>query len=154
MLDPRAVKRFVPGLQEAARLASKGAPARKNDLSLYLSHCTFMFGELTRCSDPNAFNEEENLENIQFCYAAIKFMDLLGEFQRNPLQKFMVETLGIKTKKYKEFEKTYNVIDRIAMKKIQTFIELYECGNLTDMEKASYLAGAIERQADKDSEVS
>lgn len=81
-------------------------------------------------------------------------MDLLGEFQRNPLQKFMVETLGIKTKKYKEFEKTYNVIDRIAMKKIQTFIELYECGNLTDMEKASYLAGAIERQADKDSEVS
>ena len=158
MLDPKAAKRFVPGIQEAARLASKGAPTRKNDLNLYLSHCafdmfnTFMLGEFSRCADTGARTKENN-ENIQFCEATIKTMSLSGEFLLNPYHMFMVETLGIKTKKYKEFEEAWSVVNEIGTRKIRTFIDRYERGELNDVEKASYLAGAIERQAADDSEV-
>lgn len=159
MLDPRAAKRFVPGIQEAARLASKGAPARKDDLNHYLSLCafdmfnTFMFGELTRCTDP-AMSIESHDENIRFCDAATKMMNLIGELQMSPYEVFMGRRLGIKTKKYKMLAEAWMVIDEIARKKITSFIDRFENEALNDVEKASYLAGAIKRQASDDSDTS
>jgi cytochrome P450 len=159
MLDPRAAKRFVPGIQEAARLASKGAPARKDDLNHYLSLCafdmfnTFMFGELTRCADPTVSVEGHD-ENIRFCDAATKLMNLIGELQMSPYEVYMGRRLGIKTKKYKMLMEAWMIIDEIARKKIISFIDRFENGALNDVEKASYLTGAINRQASGDSDIS
>jgi len=159
MLDPRAAKRFVPGIQEAARLASRGAPARRDQLNEYLHYCafdmfnTFMLGELTRCADPSTSIEEGNEENMQFCKAAVKMMDMIGAFTFSPLEVFLGNVLGIRTAFYKEFQEAWNVVNRIGTNKVYRFIERYENGTLSDLEKDSYLAGAIERQASGDSEV-
>jgi cytochrome P450 len=159
MLDPRAAKRFVPGIQEAARLASPGAPARRKCLNEYLHYCafdmfnTFMLGELTRCADPQTGNEPGNEENIEFCTAAVKMMDMTGAFTFSPYETFMGNVLGIRTAYYKEFQAAWDIVNRIGTKKVHRFLERYENGTLTKLQKDSYLAGAIERQSSGSSEI-
>jgi cytochrome P450 len=156
MLDPKAAKRFIPGIMEAARLASKGAPAKSSKVNEFLNYCsfdmfnTFMFGELTRCSDPSTANEE----NIQFCKSNLRMADLAGIINFSPYEMIMGSLLGINTRMYNEYKEAWNVVNAIATGKVNRFIERYQCGTLNDLEKASYLAGAIERQAKEDSAVS
>jgi cytochrome P450 len=159
MLDPKSAKRFVPGIQESARLASKGAPSKKKELNAYLNYCafdmfnSFMFGELTRCADSNTLTEESNKENIRFCEAAVRGLKLVGLLSHSPYELIMGDFLGISTAMYKEYKETWNVVNEIGTKKVHRFMERYERGVLNDLEKASYLASAIERQDSEDSEV-
>jgi cytochrome P450 len=156
MLDPKAAKRFIPGIMEAARLASKSAPAKSSEVNEFLNYCsfdmfnTFMFGELTRCSDPSTTNEE----NIQFCKSNLRMADLAGHINFSPYEKIMGSLLGINTKLFNEYKHAWNVVNGIATTKVNRFIERYHGGALNDFEKASYLAGAIELQAKENSDVS
>jgi cytochrome P450 len=165
MLDPKSARGFVPGIVQAAKLASKGAPAagRQGNVNHYLNLCafdmfsSFMLGELTQCA-PTAYHDrhdnthinqtsqqrERQEENMAFCRSAINGMELSAQMGFEPLQGF-AQKIGYKTKKYRAFYEEWSTARRISMKKLHSFIERYHEGNLTEMERNSYMFNALER---------
>ena len=150
-MDPRAVKGFIPGIVKAAEFASKGAPHYSEKLNLYINYCifemfnTFMFGDLTCLADPGTTS---NPENEQYCEAACKAFDHMFALNNSPFESIM-HYLEIRSKLCKEYEKTFSTVREIGMKKIDNFIVHYKQNDLNELEKSSYLAHAIERQAAK-----
>jgi len=162
MLCPKAARGFIPGIVGAAEMASEIAPSHANDLNNYLNYCafdmfsSFMFGELTNTAgsvitttttgeDGNSC--ESNDENVKFVKAALGVFHHLDALGMSPWDYFMVEKIGIKTKQYRAFEDLWDTVREIGRKKLYSFMERHEQGNLNDIEKASYFASAIDRQA-------
>lgn len=155
LLSPASAKAYIPGMVEAAQFASKGAPASSLDLNAYTNRCSFdlfcslMLGELTRMADPNTGHSEENIE---FCRAAVNGMESMMLQISNPLQLILFR-LGIKTSLYKQMGREFGKTMEISSRKYDAFRAKYDSGNLTEKERNSYLARAIERQAAEDSTV-
>lgn len=156
MLSPQAAKGYIPGMVEAAEFASKGAPASSSDLNAYTNRCSFdlfcsmMLGEMTKMADPNTGHSQENIE---FCKGAVRGMEAMMLQISNPFQ-LVLFRLGIKTSLYNEMGSEFGKTIDISKKKYETFRQRYEAGELTEDERNSYLARAIERQATEDSNVS
>jgi hypothetical protein len=164
MLDPRSARGFLPGIITAAELASKGAPAagQQHQLNYYLNLCafdmfsSFMFGELTNCSasafssdneaDNNNNNNHKNQEeNMKFCRAAIDAMEQSGKLGRTPTEGIAHKIFGYKTESYKEFYESWTIVREIGMKKLHHFVDRYDAGTLSELERNSYMANAVER---------
>ena len=154
MLSPQAAKGYIPGMVEAAELASKGAPASCSDLNAYTNRCSFdlfcslMLGELTMMADPNT---GKNPENVEFCNAACRGMEAMMAQMISPFQ-LVLFNMGIKTSLYKDMATALNKTMEISGKKYDAFRK--KSGSLSEREQNSYLARAIERQAAQDSTVS
>jgi len=151
MLDPTAAKAFIPGIVAAAQLASKGAveASQRNELNHYISLCafdmfnSFMFGELTKCADQTKISEE-NTENLEFCTSIIDVMTLMSAMVISPTEGF-ANQIGYKTKEYKKLQSSWRNVRRIGMKKMKSFIERYESGDLNEFEQNSYFGSALKR---------
>lgn len=156
MLSPQAAKGYIPGMVEAAEFASKGAPASTADLNAYTNRCSFdlfcslMLGEMTKMADPNTGHDPENIE---FCKSAVRGMEAMMMQISNPLQLILFR-MGIKTGLYNEMGSNLGKSMKISRKKYEAFRERYEAGDLTEEERNSYLARAIERQAAEGSTIS
>ena len=157
MLDPRAARRFIPGIVEAAEQASKVAPAHASDVNEYLNYtafdmfCSFMFGakmETTSTvvsTDPEV--RAENEENERFVAAALGVFDKTNRMNLDPLEHILGKFFPFyKTALYRELLNDWNTVREVGLKKINDFIDRYDKNELNEMERASYLAGAIERQ--------
>eukprot|EP00567_Pseudictyota_dubia_P012328 CAMPEP_0197441576 /NCGR_PEP_ID=MMETSP1175-20131217/7819_1 /TAXON_ID=1003142 /ORGANISM="Triceratium dubium, Strain CCMP147" /LENGTH=563 /DNA_ID=CAMNT_0042971879 /DNA_START=60 /DNA_END=1751 /DNA_ORIENTATION=+ len=151
MLDPRTAKGFIPGISQAAELATAGAPdeGREGNLNHYLNTAafdmfsSFMLGEFTQAAAGKA--DTSNDENIRFCNAAIRFMEMsMAEIARSPYEMVM-KKLGIKTAQWKEMINHWKIVQEIGSLKLDRFIERRKRGELNDVEKASYFANALER---------
>ena len=155
LLSSASAKGYIPGMVEAAEFASKGAPASSLDLNAYTNRCSFdlfcslMLGELTRMADPNTGHSEENIE---FCKAAVNGMQAMMLQIANPLQ-LVLFRFGIETSLYKQMGKDFGTTMEISRRKYNAFRARYDAGDLTEKERDSYLARAIERQAAEDSRV-
>ena len=149
MLCPKAAKGFLPGIISAADIASKAAPSKAENFTKFLNtaafdmFCTFMFGEMTKCSSATALTSE-NEGNIKFCEASIKAMELDADLLRSPYENLM-NMLSINSAMFKDFHATYNIVSEIGRKKIDNFYARYKKDELNDNEKACYLANAIKR---------
>ena len=99
MLSPQSANGYIPIMAEAARFASKGAPASSGDLNGYSKRCSFdlftamMFGQLSKMADPHTGKDQVN---IDFCNAAANGMDTMVKQMVSPLT-FILFKLGIKT---------------------------------------------------------
>jgi len=135
MMDPRAVKGFIPGIVKAAEFASKGAPHYSKKLNLYINYCvfemfnTFMFGDLTHIADPGTTSDPEN---EQYCEAACKAFDHMFALNDSPSESVM-HYLGIRSKLCKEYEKTLTTVREIGVKKIDNFIVRYKQNDLNEL---------------------
>ena len=157
LLHPEAARGYIPGMVQAAKLASRGALASSDDLNNYLSRVSFdlfstiMFGELTKTADATA---PADPENIQFVNGTIQGLSNAIQILMDPYETIVGNHLGIKTKKYKTMSEGFDVAWAIGRKKIDGFMERLVKNELNENEKASYLARAIERQAEESSNVS
>ena len=156
MLSPNAAKGYIPGMVEAAEFASKGAPPSSSDLNSYTNRCSFdlfcslMLGEMTKMADPNTGHDPENIE---FCKAAVRGMEAMMAQVSSPFQ-LMLFRLGIRSSLYNEMGSEFGRTMEISRKKYEAFRQRYEAGDLTEEERNSYLARAIERQAAEGSTIS
>lgn len=148
LLSPQAAREYVPGVVEAAQIASKGAKHYADDLNLYLNYVAFdmfqtiMFGELTKVSDPNTPSEPVN---EVFVKNSVDSLALLIR-QISDKEEVIKSKLGITTKMYLDFEAAMDVVNEIAKDKISAFKDKWDRGELNEAEKASYVARAFERQ--------
>jgi len=157
MLDPRAARGFIPGIVTAAEQASQVAPAHANDINEYLNYtafdmfCSFMFGAQMRTAStvvsPDPVVREQNEENERFVTAALGVFEKTSQLNMLPTE-FLKSTYlpSMKSSMYLEFEKEWDTVREVGLKKIHDFIDRYDRDELDEMERASYLAGAIERQ--------
>lgn len=152
MLSPHAARGYVPGMVEAAEIASKGADHYADDMNTYLHYCAFdmfqtiMFGELTKVSDPSTPTDPVNEEFVENSVTSLALM-VRQIFDKNEAIKGQ---MGITTPMYKEFDTAMQTVNKIANDKISAFKAKWERGELSDAEKSSYIALAFERQkADK-----
>jgi len=157
MLDPRAARRFIPGIVEAADQASKVAPAHANDVNEYLNYtafdmfCSFMFGTQMQTTSTVVSTDSEvrakNEENERFVTAALGVFDKTNRMNLKPIEHIVAKYFPFyKTSLYRDFLNDWNTVREVGLKKIDDFIERYDRDELDEMERASYLAGAIERQ--------
>jgi cytochrome P450 len=157
MLDPKAARGFIPGIIEAAATASEVAPNHGEKVNDYLNYtafdmfCSFMFGTQMRTTstvvstDPTV--KAANAENERFVTAALGVFETTNQMNMFPHHYLIAKYLPFyKTSMYKELEKDWTTVREIGLKKIHDFIDRYDRNELDDMEKKSYLAGAIERQ--------
>jgi len=148
LLSPQAARGYVPGVIEAAQIASKGAPHYADDLNLYLNYCAFdmfqtiMFGELTKIADPNTPTDPINEEFVENSVQSLALM-VYQIFDKTEVIK---GRLGITTPTYEKFEAAMDKVNKIANDKTLAFKEKWERGDLNEAEKASYVAHAFERQ--------
>eukprot|EP00568_Trieres_chinensis_P008433 CAMPEP_0183293178 /NCGR_PEP_ID=MMETSP0160_2-20130417/1960_1 /TAXON_ID=2839 ORGANISM="Odontella Sinensis, Strain Grunow 1884" /NCGR_SAMPLE_ID=MMETSP0160_2 /ASSEMBLY_ACC=CAM_ASM_000250 /LENGTH=592 /DNA_ID=CAMNT_0025454253 /DNA_START=37 /DNA_END=1815 /DNA_ORIENTATION=- len=157
MLDPRAARDFVPGIVEAAEQASQAAPAHASDVNEYLNYtafdmfCSFMFGTQMRTTSTIVLKDDEvrksNAENEKFVNAALAVFEKTNRMNLVPTELIMGAYLPfMKSSMYLDFENEWNIVREVGLKKIRDFIDRYDRNELDEMEQASYLAGAIERQ--------
>jgi len=148
LLSPQAAKGYVPGVIEAAEVASKGASHYSDDLNNYLNLCAFdmfqtiMFGEFTKIADPNTPTDPVNEEFVTNSVLSLNLM------VRHITDKSEVlkASIGYTTPSYTKFEGAMDIVNKIANQKILAFKEKWERGELNENEKASYFARAFERQ--------
>lgn len=149
MLCPKAARGFLPGIISAADIASKAAPSKVNNFTKFLNtaafdmFCTFMFGEMTKCSSATDVTPE-NEENIKFCETAIKAMEMSSDMLISPYENLM-NMIGIDTAHFNEFHATYDIVTQIGRRKMESFYDRYKKDELNENEKACYLAGAMKR---------
>jgi len=153
MLDPRTAKGFIPGISRAAELATSGAPemGKEGKLNHYLNTAafdmfsSFMLGEYTQAAAGRADDKSNNDENIRFCNAAIRFMEMsMADIARSPYEMIMCK-LGIKTEKWRDMIDHWKTVQEIGSLKLDRFMERRQRGELNDVEKASYFHNALER---------
>ena len=156
LLSPQAAAGYVPIMAEAARLASRGAPASSDHLNAYTNRCSFdlfnslMFGQLTKMADPDTGHDEDN---IAFCQASVRGMEAMLAQLTSPVQLPLFK-MGIRTKLYKDMASNMAVAFGIANEKVASFRARCDAGGLNGAEKISYLGRAIERQRDPSSNIS
>jgi len=152
MLDPKAAKAYVPGIVQAAQLASQGAPdaSHRNQLNYYLNLCafdmfsSFMLGELTQCANRSSVEDSENALNIQFCNAVIASMEQMMQVAMSPME-ILAHKIGYRTTAYKNYASSWNTVHAIGMEKLKRFHERYKHGELNEIERNSYFANALDR---------
>ena len=150
LLSPQASKRYIPGMVQAAQIASQAAPASVDDLNAFANRCAFdmfislMFGELSKTANLNSAKSE----NIEFCDNAVTAMSSMIFQMIDPLQNVMGFMLGMKTSRFEKMAAAWTVVFDMARLKYGNFRDRFEndYDNLTDLEKDSYLAHAIKRQ--------
>ena len=158
LLSPQAARGYVTGVAEAATVASSAAPlhASAGTLNDFLNHAAFdmfsaiFFGHSSRVADPNTPTDPED---AAFCSAAVNSLALLIEHLFDLRQGLLIKA-GVETELHKSFVKEMDIVHSIAKAKIERFIVRYDRDELNDVEKASYLARAIERFRAEDSSVS
>lgn len=161
MLDPVAATGFLPGIVLAAESASSVAPLHAHDVNEYLNYtafdmfCSFMFGKQMNTTSTAVSTDPavrgENKENEQFVTAALGVFDKTNAMNLFPIEFLMAKFFPwYKTTKYQALQDDWNTVRDIGLKKIYDFMDRYERDELDEMEKVSYLAGAIERQGESD----
>ncbi len=148
LLSPQSARGYVPGIVEAAKIASKGAEYYADDLNTYFNYCAFdmfqtiMFGELTETANPSTYTDPINQEFVENSILSLNLM-LKQNFD-------MVENIkgrmGITTPTYRKFEVALDRVNEIANDKINAFKKKWERGELNESELSSYIAHAFERQ--------
>jgi cytochrome P450 len=157
LLHPEAARGYIPGMLKASKLASNGAPASSDELNSYLSRVSFdlfstiMFGEYTKTADKTVTADPEN---IKFVEGTIQGLSNAIQILFDPYETVMGNVLQVRTAKYQRMSDGLDIAWDIGQKKIHGFLHRLQNNELTENEKASYLARAIERQATEKSNVS
>lgn len=153
MLSPQSANGYIPIMAEAARFASKGAPASSGDLNGYTNRCSFdlftamMFGQLSKMADPQTGKDQVN---IDFCNAASDGMDAVLKQMTSPWNLILFQ-FGIKTRLYHDMSNSFQTTWDIANEKYKEFRKRYDANELTEAEKSSYLYRAIIREEEDES---
>jgi len=149
MLDPKAAKGFIPGIVQAAELASKNIlKASQNpniNLNQFLNYCSFdmfssfMLGEMARSTESAVSIDQDHNENAIFCKSAVSLMETSSSLQRTPYE-YIMNKVGIQTTGTKKAQELWNTVHRIGKAKYER-----NRSDLNELEKASYYAGALTR---------
>ena len=149
MFAPAAARGFVPGILEAAELASKGAPGSCAEVNNYTARASFdvfnsvMFGEMTESADLATHTSEDNLI---FYKASMEIMATLMGLMANPMQFLALKSFNLQTSLFKDLKAALKTVSTISDNKIDAFIAKSEAGELDQHQQDSYLAHAIQRQ--------
>jgi len=157
MLDPRAAARFIPGIITAVEQASKVAPDHAHNVNEFLNYaafdkvCSFLFGTQMRTTSTVVSTDPDvraaNEENERFVTATLGIFNKTNHMNLDPLEYIAAKFFPFyKTSMYSDLLNDWNTVREIGLKKINDFIERYDRDELDEMERASYIAGAIERQ--------
>jgi len=157
MLHPDSARGFVPGILEAAYLASKGAQAASDDMNLYLQRCAFdmfasaMLGELTQVADSTTATDPEN---ERFVSSSSQGLGLATSMVFDPKENILGNIFGVETEKCKKAFEGFDEAWAIGQAKFARFMQIRKEGKLNDVQKKSYLCRALDRQEAEGSNVS
>ena len=114
---------------------------------LYCTSFSLKMNTTSTAVSADPFVRGENKENEQFVTAALGVFDKTNAMNLFPLEFLMAKFFPwYKTKKYQALQDDWDTVREIGLKKIYDFMDRYDRDALDEMEKVSYLAGAIERQ--------
>lgn len=158
LLSPQSSKRYIPGMVQAAKIASRVAPASKDNMNEYFNRCAFdmfnslMFGSMTKTADLTQASQV----NLDFCDKAVDGLSIMIDQMLSPYELLLGHILGMHTSKYKKMCAAWETVFTTAEIKYSEFRERYENDyeSLSALEKDSYLAHAIERQKKSNGEYS
>ena len=155
LLSPKSARGYVPGVAEAASIASRGVPYYASDLNTFFNYAAFdmfqsiMFGQVSKLSNPNSVS---NPQDVEFCRLAVDSLAYLVHMSNDP-KEAILGGMGIETETYTKFEETMDDLKEIVMEKLNVFMERYEKNELNENERNSYFAHAIERQKSEQSDI-
>ena len=147
LLAPSAAKGYIPGMIQAAKVASNGLADFCSDINDFMVRTTFdmfssmMFGEMAGVANAKS---NPDPENIKFCVSLKKGLGSIYPLMIAPHIKLLLK-FGVKLAEYKHFEEHFNISRRIATAKLEAFREKKEEQALSEAEKASYFSRAIDR---------
>eukprot|EP00984_Skeletonema_dohrnii_P015917 scaffold6987_cov128-Skeletonema_dohrnii-CCMP3373.AAC.11 len=96
-------------------------------------------------TDPTVKGESK--ENEKIVTVALGVFDKTNSMNLFPLEFLMAKFFPwYKTTKYQALQDDWDTVREIGLRLIYDFVDRYDRDELDEMEKASYLAGAIERQ--------
>lgn len=150
LLSPAAGARYVPAILEGAEIASRGAPYFSDNLNEYLGLASFdmfsnvLMGHLPKVSDPTSHSDPKDVE---FCRNVTAALKLNSEFMVTAMEGILNAGLGIKTKKYKEYENSWDKAVDYAMQKVRELHQRRLDNTLNEKERDSYANMAYDRQA-------
>jgi len=156
LLHPEAARGYAPALIQAAKLASKGAPAHKDDLKNYLNYCSFdlfssvMFGEMTEAANSG---KDSDSKNVAFAKHATDGIAESIELLLDPFENMVGNGLGITTKRQQFVFDNFDRAWEIGFEKIEDFMKSMDDGKITESQKNSYLYRAVHRQKEEGSNV-
>lgn len=160
LLHPDSAKEYLPGIIQAAEIASKGAIAFSNkenvDLKTYFNYAAFdmfsavAFGEMTKIASSEVKSDPEY---EIFCKMALEGLSTAVLITMNPIEK-IYNMIGITTSRQQHCYDCFDEMWEISGRKVQGFMDRKDKGQLSDFEESSYLAKAINRQMKEDSNMS
>eukprot|EP00567_Pseudictyota_dubia_P007532 CAMPEP_0197443154 /NCGR_PEP_ID=MMETSP1175-20131217/8979_1 /TAXON_ID=1003142 /ORGANISM="Triceratium dubium, Strain CCMP147" /LENGTH=574 /DNA_ID=CAMNT_0042973751 /DNA_START=162 /DNA_END=1886 /DNA_ORIENTATION=+ len=166
LLHPESARGYLPGIINAAGLASKGAQAaaqlqssgkEKGALNSYLNRCAFdMFSSMML----GIYTETANVttptdpENERFVKGAVQGLGTAIAMLFSPYELIVGNLLKFETAKMKHCFEGFDAAWAVAQDKIEQFRERKDLGQLTENEQVSYLSRALERQKEDGSNVS
>jgi len=148
LLAPGAAKGYIPGIVEAARLASRGAGDWGDQFNIFTARASFdlfnaaFFGKLARTAD--AKNSQADPRDMQFCDNVLRGFDLMVPILLSPSEKFIIDTLGLSTSRFDKFCDSFNRAQDRVTEMIDDFMRSRERGELQDWEKTSYCFSTLD----------
>lgn len=145
LLSPQSSRRYIPGLVQAAKVASEVAPASRDSMNQYFNRCAFdmfnsvMFGEMTKTANLSLASQD----NVEFCNHAVEGLGKMIYQMSNPYEQVVGFRFGIETSSYKDMCSAFENVFVTAESKYAAFRERYEndYDSLTDLEKDSFILG-------------
>jgi cytochrome P450 len=154
LLSPAAARGYVPGMIQAAQIASKGLESFCSDVNEFMVRTTFdmfssmMFGEITGVANPKS---NPDPENIKFCNVLKEALGSIFPLMLKPHLRLLLN-FGLKPAEYRNFEEKFSISRGIAKAKLDAFRKRKELQDITEAESASYFSRAIDRlKSDPDS---
>ena len=154
LLSPSAARGYIPGMIQAAKVASNGMADFCSDVNEFMVRTTFdmfssmMFGEIAGIANPKS---NPDPENMKFCISLKEGLGSIYPLMIAPHIRLLLK-FGIKLAEYKHFEEHFSISRCIATAKLEAFRGKKERQALTEAEKASYFSRAIDRmKADPES---
>lgn len=142
LMSPAIVRKYVPGVWQAATLASKGAPKSSADLKGFFGRasfdlfCSVTFGEQMETADEETKNDPRNAE---FATNVQSAMQVIFPMMLSPPE-VLKDRLGIQSALAVHLSEKMEAARARSLEMILSFAEQLERGELDELQSKSYLA--------------
>jgi len=156
LLSPKVLKGYVPGLSETARRVTEVFPRYADNPTMFTAcasfdmFCNVMFGKMLDATRETS----EGDSRTEFCNLMRKTNEELVPFMMKPYEAIMAMMLNVDTERMRNYRKMW--IDALAQSGnfVDDFVERRERGELSEIEKRSYLAVNLDKREEDHTDLS
>jgi len=148
LLSPQIAKGYLPGIVEAARLASRGAAHSAHAFDEYAARVSFdlfnsaFFGRLAKTADLT--RKDADPRDVKFCQDTLDGFEYLVPVVLSPLERLLVQGLNLSTKRFDAFCSKFDDAQDRCAEIVDDFIARKQRGELDEREMRSYVSKTLE----------